>query len=120
MDTRSYPDWNPVFVQIDGEYVEGGRVTSHVVFPGGAVQSMDVSVDTVIAGRELRQSGGLPGVITFDHRWLLEPVEGGTKVIQHEVDRGLYLWFWDSSWILPAYQSVSDALKMRVDGIEDE
>ncbi len=114
MDTDSYADWNPVFVKVEGQYVEGGTVTSHVRFPDGSVPVMDVSVDVVAEAQELRQSGGVPGFITFDHRWLLQPAEGGTKVVQHEVDRGIYLWFWDSSWIEPAYQRVSDALGARV------
>ncbi len=113
-DTDSYPEWNPLYVQVDGSYEEGGSVTAHVRFPDGSVPKMSVSVDTVTPAEELRQSGGVPGFITFDHQWLLEPAEGGTKVVQHEVDRGLYLWFWDSSWIIPAYQGASDALKMRV------
>lgn len=118
VNTDAYADWNPVFVQVDGTYEAGGSVISHVLFPNGEVQTMSVSVDTVIPGRELRQSGGFPGFITFDHRWILDPTEGGTKVVQEEIDRGLYLWFWDSSWIIPSYQAVSDALKQRV--IENE
>ena len=57
--------------------------------PSGEVLEMTVTVETLVPGAELRQSGGLPGILTFDHRWLLEPVEGGTRVIQHEVDRGI-------------------------------
>ena len=82
--------------------------------PKGNILEMTAKVKTVREARELRQTGGIPGVITFDHQWLLESVEGGTRVTQHEVDRGLYLWFWDSSWIEPAYAKTTKALEERV------
>lgn len=117
-DTSAYPDWNPVFVAVDGPYVEGETVTNSVREPDGRIVEIDASVDRVAPGEELRQSGGVPGFLTFDHRWLLVAENGGTKITQHEVDRGLGLWFWDSSWIEPAYASVSEALIARVLGTD--
>ncbi|MDD9910023.1 MAG: SRPBCC domain-containing protein [Ahrensia sp.] len=114
MDTSSYGEWNPVFTSVTGDYVEGGTVENRVVDPKGNVLDITASVDAVQPHEELRQSGGLLGVLTFDHRWLLEEVEGGTKVTQYEVDRGLYVWFWDSSWILPSYAKVNQALRDRM------
>ena len=112
-DTERYHEWNPVFVGVDGAYKEGASLTNTVRFPTGALVEMSAHVKTVTPMREVHQHGGTPGVITFDHQWLLEPVEGGTRVIQHELDRGIYLWFWDSSWLEPAYASVLDALEAR-------
>ena len=113
-DTRRYSDWNPVFVAVDGAYAEGQTVTNTVRFPDGSDVEMAATVKTVSDREELRQTGGIPGFLTFDHQWLLEPVEGGTRVVQHEVDRGLWLWFWNSDWIEPAYSDVLDALAKRV------
>ncbi|CTQ75758.1 Polyketide cyclase / dehydrase and lipid transport [Roseibium alexandrii] len=115
MDTASYPDWNPTFIQVQGEYKEGVKVTNTVKTPDGTM-TINASVQVVIPKAELRQAGGLPGVITFDHRWLLRPENGGTCVIQHEIDRGFYLWFWNSDWVQPAYERASLALKHRVSG----
>ena len=112
-DTERYQEWNPVFVSVDGAYKEGASLTNTVRFPTGALVEMAAQVKSVTPLREVHQRGGTPGVITFNHQWLLEPIEGGTRVIQHELDRGLYLWFWDSSWIEPAYESVLDALELR-------
>ena len=114
MDTSTYPEWNPVFVQVEGVYAEGAKMLNKVKAPQGDLLEMSATVKTLRTTRELRQTGGLPGIITFDHQWLLEPVEGGTILTQREVDRGLYLWFWDSSWIEPAYQRVNEALKHEV------
>lgn len=114
MDTASYPDWNPVFVEVTGSYTLGEKVLNKVRDPKGQILEMTAEIRALTPARQLRQYGGIPGVITFDHQWLLEPVEGGTRVIQHEVDRGIYLWFWNSDWIEPSYTSVLDALKARL------
>lgn len=115
MDTESYSGWNPVFVSVDGHYAEGTTVTNAVQFPDGSLVDMKATVRTLTENREIRQYGGMPGIITFDHRWLLEPVEGGTLVSQHEVDRGLWVWFWDSQWIEPAYQKTLEALAVQTE-----
>lgn len=114
IDTEAYPEWNPVFVNVDGTYAEGATVMNSVMFPDGNAVDMNANVDVFAPGKELRQSGGIPGVLTFEHRWLLEQADVGTRVVQHEVDRGFYLWFWDSDWVEPAYQKVVEALKERV------
>lgn len=118
METGTYSEWNPVFVRVSGDYREEQTLTNTVRFPDGKDVDMGATIKTLIENRELRQTGGIPGFLSFDHRWLLEPVEGGTKVIQHEVDRGIYLWFWDSSWVEPAYQRTTEALKKRVEAGE--
>jgi hypothetical protein len=68
----------------------------------------------LIAVKELNQSGGFPGILTFDHYYLLEKVDKGTKVIQKEDYSGIGVWFWDNSWIEPAYIKINEALKKRV------
>ncbi|MEM9631495.1 MAG: SRPBCC domain-containing protein [Pseudomonadota bacterium] len=115
-ETRAYPEWNPVFVEAAGAYAEGARLSYRVRDPKGKLLEMDATVVTFTPARELRQKGGVPGILTFEHQWILEPVEGGTKVIQHETDRGLGLWFWNSDWIEPAYAKTLEALKARAEG----
>ena len=117
IDTRAYPQWNPVFVEVDGTYAKGETVLNRVREPGGVILEMTATVETFLPNAELRQSGGIPGILTFNHRWLLEPADGGTKVIQHEVDRGIGLWFWNSDWIEPAYAATNDALAKRVQSV---
>ena len=62
----------------------------------------------------LNQCGGYKGIITFDHHYILEKVEGGTKFIQREDYTGLYVHFWDASWVEPAYSRVNLALRDEV------
>lgn len=113
-DTTRYPEWNPVFVDVDGQYVEGAILPTKIIEPDGGILKLTSHVKKVEPYREIRQTGGLPVIMTFDHRWLLEPVEGGTKVTQHEVDRGGLIWFWDLAWVQPAYVKLNEALSQRV------
>ena len=114
MDTGAYPDWNPTFVEVSGPYLVGTKISSRVMKPDGAFVEMRPTVKALVPNRELRQGGGLPGVLTYNHSWILQPVEGGTLVRQIDVDRGGFLWFWDSSWVEPAYRMANEALAQRV------
>lgn len=114
MDTAAYSEWNPTFVEVEGTYAEGAKMLNRVRDPSGEILEMTATVETLQETRELRQTGGIPGVLTFDHQWLLEATPEGTRVTQHEVDRGIGLWFWNSSWIEPAYAATNEALKQRV------
>jgi hypothetical protein len=114
MDTGAYPDWNPTFVEVSGPYLVGTKISSRVRKPDGAFVEMRPTVKALVPNRELRQGGGLPGVLTYKHSWILQPVEGGTLVRQIDVDRGGFLWFWDSSWVEPAYRMANEALAQRV------
>lgn len=120
MDTAAYPSWNPTVVHVDGTYEIGVALKTKVKDPDGKILEMTNTVTALERNKELRQKGGLPGIITYDHQWLLEPFNGGTKIIQHEVDRGALLWFWNSDWIEPAYLRASEALADRVLQITEE
>lgn len=113
-DARGYAEWNPVFSHVEGEFRQGATVHTTVREPGKPEVVLAAEVVRLVPERELNQFGGIQGFITFDHRWRLEPVEGGTKVMQHEVDRGLWVWFWDSDWVEPAYLRASEALREQV------
>jgi hypothetical protein len=119
MDTQSYPDWNPTFVAVSPPYALGAKISSRVVKPDGAFIDMTPTVKTLRANRELGQAGGVPGILTYYHKWLLEPVAGGTHVRQIDVDRGGFLWFWDTSWVEPAYQRANEALAERVLALQE-
>ena len=119
-DTERYPEWNPTQTAITGRHVEGEKITATFAPPQGDPLSIEMNVMTVDAPKRLRNGGGTPGVLTFDHSWILEPIDGGTRVIQHEVNGGIGMWFWDYSWIEPAYLRASEALRDRVLALEAE
>lgn len=112
-DASGYAAWNPVFVQADGRHVQGDTVTYVMRTPDGTRTEVAARVARAEPQRELNQRGGTWGILTFDHQWLLEPVPNGTRVVQHEEYRGIGVWFWDESWVTPAYQRANEALKAR-------
>lgn len=109
-----YEEWNPVMVHADGEYVEGRTVKYRVREPNGEEYPMKAKVAAVVEAKKLNQVGGVRTILRFDHTWRLEPVEGGTRVIQKEEYRGIGVWFWDESWIELAYSRANEALRERV------
>ena len=113
-DAPHYSEWNPVFVDVQGEYREGGKLTYQMKDQTGKTTEVVATIVELDPGKELNQFGGMRGVLTFDHHWLLESVEGGTKVTQHEDYRGIGVWFWDPSWFQTAYAQANEALRDRL------
>jgi len=113
-DTEHYQEWNPTQVEIRGAHALGSKLVAVFDAPEVTPFEVELTVSEMDAPYLLRQRGGVPGIITFDHRWTVTPTEHGSLVVQHEVDRGIYLLFWDSSWIEPAYKRASEALRDRV------
>ncbi len=118
-DAPRYKEWNPVFVDVAGEHKEGAKLTYQMKDQSGNTSSVTVTVKKVDPERELNQAGGIPGILTFDHHWVLEPVEGGTRVTQYEEYRGVGVWFWDPSWFEVQYQKAIESLRDRLVGPGD-
>ncbi len=78
---------------------------------------MKTRVKKVVAPKELSQYAGVPGVLTADHSYRLEHVL--TRVVQHEVDNGVAMLFWDSSCVQHTYEKVNLALKRRVEQLKE-
>ena len=113
-DAESYGDWNPVIIEAEGSYALGATIRNMVVEDGKDPVAIKSRVELSEPSRHLNQFGGYVGIITFDHHYILEPVEGGTRVVQREDYTGFYLHFWDSSWVTPAYNRVNRALRDEV------
>ena len=111
---QGYHHWNPLLVPKQGEITEGGKIVYQMTQPNGKQSDFTSTITQVVPGRLIKQRAGYPLILTADHEYRLEPVEGGTRVIQHEVDNGLAMLFWDSSWVEPTYEKVNEALKTRV------
>lgn len=114
MDVPGYKEWNPVLIPVEGELVEGNKLKYRMIQPDGIESVVDTKVVKIVKQTLLNQYGGIPGVLTFDHRYILDSVEGGTRVTIHEDYRGIGVLFRDSSWVEPAYQKVNEALRDRV------
>ena len=115
-DAEGYQDWNPVFTSVTGEYRQDAKLAYSMRDESGNETDVTATVVKLDEARELNQFGGMRGILTFDHHWLLEPIEGGTRVTQQEEYRGIGVWFWDPSWFNTAYARANEALRDRVLG----
>ena len=114
-DSSSYPAWNPILVAVKGEFHEGATLDVDMKSPDGSVTVVRPRVKKLVPGSELNQVGGIPGVLTFDHTWRLEAVDGGTRVLQFEEYRGIGVLFWDPSWVEEAYRQANINLRDTVE-----
>ena len=119
-DAEGYAGWNNVIVQAKGEYAQDAKIMNWVAEPGKKPAKISSKVEIYDEPYHLNQFGGYLGVITFDHHYILEKVEGGTKVIQRENYTGFYTHFWDHTWLNEGYATVNrnlrdEVLRRRVD-----
>lgn len=114
VDRPGYRDWNPVLVPLEGELREGATLTYLMTGPGDQQTEVKTRVVVLVEEEHLNQRGGVPGVLTFDHHWRLERVDGGTQVTQHEEYRGIGVLFWDPGWVTPAYEKANQGLRDQV------
>jgi hypothetical protein len=119
-DVAGYNDWNPVLIPIEGDIRQGEKLKYRMIQPDGKESMVNAKVIELTKERTLNQFGGIWGILTFNHKWLLDPVDGGTRVTQHEEYRGIGVLFWDYSWVKPAYAHANEALKKRVLKIVEE
>jgi len=114
MDTPGYAEWNPVLVPAAEELREGAKIQYRMIQPDGKQSPVESTVREIVEDKKLYQFGGMRGILTFHHTYSLEEVPGGTRVTQHEEYYGIWVNFWDASWVEPAYETVNLALSERV------
>ena len=118
MDEQGYKDWNPVLVPVNGEIGEGQELTYKMIEPDGKSTDVVTKVIDFKPNELLNQYGGTWGIITFDHKYILEKVEVGTKVTIHEDYRGIMVNFWNPDWVQTGYEQTLEGLKKRVEAKE--
>ncbi|MEM7369149.1 MAG: SRPBCC family protein [Bacteroidota bacterium] len=119
-DTDKIKDWNPVLIPIKGELKEGETVTYEFHQDDTTSSQMPAKVKRMVASELLNQGGGIPGILTFDHKYILEAVGNNTRVTIHEEYRGVYVPFWNPSPVELAYGRLAKALKDRVLQLKDQ
>ena len=117
INTDKYNDWNPVMELLEGVVKEGSKVKYNFTQTADSNYDIDTYVKKVTPTELLHQGGGVPGIITFDHRYILEKSAGGTKLTIHEDYRGIYVLFWNPAPVEAAYSKLNEAIKKRVEEI---
>ena len=115
-DAESYASWNPILIEANGDYIEGGAITYQMKIGDSAPSEVTPVIKHITTNEHLHQGGGMKGILTYDHEWILRPVDSGTLAIQHEEYTGIGVWFWDPSEVEKLYQSGLESLKAKLEG----
>jgi len=117
---EAYPEWNPTMELLEGSIDEGTKVRYKFTQDENTSSEIDATVYKALTNELLNQKGGIPLVLTFNHKYLLKQTENNTtKVIIHEDYRGIGVNFWDPQPVEEAYKRLNLALKERVEKTTD-
>ena len=111
---EKYPDWNPVMVYADGELKQGNHINYTFRENEEKEYKIRAKVHDLKVDQLINHVGGTYGIISFDHKYILEPSVAGTKLIHKEDYTGIYLLFWDYQKMQDLYEKVNFALKKRL------
>ena len=119
-DLAAYPAWNPFIVRAEGVVETGRRLTLTMQPLGGRATTLRPRLVEVDAPRRLRWRGtlGVPGLLTAEHAFTLEPRGSGTRLVHREDFRGVLVPFLAASLdrsTLPAFVAMNEALKSRAE-----
>ena len=119
-DLAAYPEWNPFIVRAEGAVHPGSRLTLTMQPVGARAVTLRPRLVTVAINRELRWRGmlGIPGLMDAEHALLLQPHDGGTRLIHQETFRGVLVPFLAGSLdrhTLPAFVAMNEALEQRAE-----
>lgn len=114
-DFAQYPEWNPTMQLAKGEVKEGNKVVYRYTQDEQNKYNITAKVVKIIPHELLNQRGGIPFILTFNHRYILEPQGDKTKVTIHENYRGIGVNFWNPKPVEESYERLNLALKKRVE-----
>lgn len=116
-DMEKYEKWNPVMKLVDGEIKEGNKVTYEFTQDEKTQSKIPATIQKIIKNELLNQSGGIPLILTYNHKYILESEGNQTKVIIHEDYEGIGVNFWNPKPVQEAYGRLNNALKNRVESL---
>ncbi len=116
-DAEKIKEWNPVLIPVEGVLKEGNTVKYEFHQDEENKSVIPAMVKQMVENKLLNQTGGMPFVLTFDHKYILKSVDDSTSVIIHENYRGIMVPFWNPAPVERAYERLAEALKARVESI---
>ena len=117
IDTDRYKEWNPVMELLEGKIKEGNEVKYRFTQDEKNASEIPSKVKKIIPNKLLNQGGGVPFVITFDHKYILEKKDEGTQLTIHEDYKGIYVIFWNPKPVELAYKRLNEAIKKRTESL---
>jgi hypothetical protein len=112
-NTEKIIEWNTVLVPVEGKLKEGNTV-KYEFNDGKSITKMPATVVKMNPAKLLNQKGGMTGILTFNHKYILEEIEVGTRIIIHEEYKGIIVPFWNPDPVEKAYQKLAESLRERV------
>ena len=114
INTGDY-SWNPVMQLQHGEIEERKKVT--YLFTQDEETSYEINTKVVEITKDslLHQRGGVPMIISFNHKYILQKKDSGTLLIIHEDYSGIYTHFWNTAAVNDAYARLANAIKKQVE-----
>ncbi|MEL6674938.1 MAG: SRPBCC domain-containing protein [Bacteroidota bacterium] len=113
--TDQYASWNPVMKLIEGEIKEGNKVTYQFTQSEDNSYNIGTTVKKIIPLKLLNQGGGLPLILSFNHRYMLEASGEGTTLTIHEDYKGIGVNFWNAEPVQAAYEKLNAAIKQEAE-----
>lgn len=113
MDTEKHDEWNPVMKLVKGEVSEGNNVTYQFTQDKDNISEIPITVFKIIPNHLLNQKGGIPMILTYNHKYILEP-DGENTILKIQEDyKGIWVNFWNPNAVQLAYARLNNAIKRR-------
>lgn len=114
---QAYPEWNPTIKLVKGDVKVGNQVTYQFTQDADNISEIPATVKQIIPNKLLNQAGGIPLILTYNHKYIIEPQGEGTKMTIHEDYAGIGVNFWNPKPVEAAYSRLNEALKKRVENL---
>ena len=116
VDNKTYPEWNPYHVKVEGEMSVGSRLDVKILKPNGETVEIEPYVLRLQPQRELAWGGGIKGIFYCEHVFLLTALdESSTRLVQKEQFSGIAIPFASLDTIEEGYELMNEALKARAE-----
>lgn len=113
-------EWNKVLIPIHGELEQGNTIKYEFYQDEkGKAAAINARVKELLPSQLINQTGGIPGVLTFNHKYIIEPDPMGCKVLIHEKYRGVMVPFWNPAPVEKAYERLLISLRDRMNELKE-
>ena len=117
INTSQYSEWNSVMNLLEGNIKERSLVKYRFTQENEKTYNISSKVKKIIPSSLLHQGGGPFGIITFDHKYILEEKEGKTVLTIHEDYHGVFVPFWNPEPVQKSYDRLNKDIKSRVESL---
>jgi hypothetical protein len=114
-EAENVKSWNKVLIPLNGELKEGGKINYRFVQDENNTSEIKAEVKEIKVEKRIHQAGGIPGILTFNHNYILEANKDKTTVTIHEKYSGIMVPFWNPAPVEKAYARLLTQLKEHLE-----